>query len=181
MSDLAQRSADLDERWRMRACPSCGEPTPRAAVACGSCSVEHADHDEMLALIEGVEGASELLGWAGARESESDLEFHPGVVMDREPQFRARAEELGVDLATAAFHWAEGLVDADWIEAARAGAAPETPAARALGRTASELSERAIRDAEQAEARVRRVRATLWVGSTLALVAFGAAIAKLLM
>jgi len=140
----------------------------------------HADHDEMVALIEGVEGASELLGWTGATAAEADLEFHPGIVVERESEFRARADELGVDLATAAFHWAEGLVDADWLAAARSGAAPDTPAARARGRTASELSERAIRDAEAAEARVRRVRAAIWVVSVAVAIGIGAVVVKLL-
>jgi hypothetical protein len=121
----------------------------------------------MVALIEGVEGAAQMLGWTGVAETEADLEHHPQGVVQHEPEFRARSEELGVDLATAAFHWAEALVDADWIAKARSGAPPDTPAARVLGSTASELSERAIRDAEAMEARVKRVRTAVLIVSVL--------------
>ena len=159
--------ADLDLRLVSRPCPSCAGATPRLEPTCGACGVQQADHEEMVALVEGVEGAAELLGWT--TDEDADLEYHPGAILDHEGEFRASAEALGVDLATAAFHWAEALVDADWIERARRGAAPDTPAARTLGRTASELSERAIRDAEAAEARVRRVRAALWIVSLSAL------------
>ena len=134
----------------------------------------------MVALIEGVEGAADLLGWTGATETEADLEFHPHAVARHEQEFRASAEALGVDLATAAFHWAEALVDADWMERARQGAAPETPTARAMGRTASELSERAIRDAEVGEKRVRRVRAVIVMCASVVLAAVVAGVAKLL-
>ena len=180
MSDLPQRVAQLDSEWLVRPCPACGRPTPRAATSCVACRIEHPDFDEMVALVEGVEGAAELLGWMGVAETEADLEVHPQAVVQNEPEFRARAAELGVDLATAAFHWAEALVDADWIERARRGAAPNTPAARALGRSASELSERAIRDAELIEKRVRRVRVAVWVGSVGLLGGLGWGIARLL-
>lgn len=181
MSDLIQRAADLDREWRLRPCPQCGQPTPRADATCGACGVAHVDADEMVALVEGVEGAADLLGWSGASQTEEDLAYHPAAVMAHEQLFRDRAAELGVDLATAALHWAEGLADADWLDRARRGAAPETPTTRLVGRGASELSERAIRDAEVAERRVRLVRAGLWTVHIVALLLIGAGVVKLLL
>ena len=171
--------AALDQTLLSRPCPSCGEQTPRRDPSCSVCGVAHADHEEMVALLEGVEGAADMLGWNQGDDA-ADLEHHPGAILRREAEFRARAEELGVDLATAAFHWAEGLVDADWLERARRGAAPDTPAARSMGKVASELSERAIRDAEAAEARVRRVRVAIWVVSLLVLFAAAWGVTRLL-